>query len=192
MNEERSPWAATYRLDGSMQFGNGWAQASVDLPTTMELSYDPRARTLLLFGKTESGPGLWYGFGLILHLSNERGDSLRRVSLITPRRGGGPVTFSFPTIEPVDWLSLQTGAVSTSPTLEEKYVLTVKRSASSTWDVTLDPSAEAEPEPWFTRGSFKISASSPRPLWDTLTIDFSVESSNGDASGNLRLERITN
>jgi hypothetical protein len=155
----------------------------------MTSTYHDGAGTLMFFGKTVPEEGLWYGFGLLVHLTNEQGDGLSRVSVITPRDEGGTVTYTFPAARTVRWLSLEVGDVGTSPTEDGKYVLSVSRSADATWALALRSSPGEQAYPWVAEGSFELAASSPRPPWDALDITFSASGDYGDASGNLHLRR---
>ncbi|HEY7874094.1 MAG TPA: hypothetical protein VIG64_03120 [Actinomycetota bacterium] len=186
--ERATEWEGIYALGGNVDYSPSLPWSDYDLPDRMDVQFTGR-RSLLFYAETEPEPGLWYGVGMILELATRQGDAIKRLSLIAPNQGGGTVTFGFVLENDVEWLSLQPGETSAAQTKDRTYVLSITRTDEAEWMMAVSPNGDAEPDPWFDRGFVNIKASSPRPPWNHLTIDFETSNSQSSSSGHLELQR---
>ncbi len=180
-------WDASYSARGEFTFTQGEFSKTLELPTTIDTSFDAGARTLLLFGEQYEGD-TWRGLGLIFHLNGPDASLVRRLSFITPYPEGGTYSFGFPLEEPLKWLPLGVGDESRALTTNGKYVLSVDRPDTTSWMFKINPTGT--PEDWFTRGTLLIETSSSLPPWDAITIHFSLENSVGLTRGEAFLDIV--
>lgn len=184
-----SSWNATYALEGNVDYSPSFPTMEFSLPDTMDVWYTSRGG-LVFYAESEPEPGYWYGVGLMLDLDEPTGDSFGRLSVISPRRGGGTVTFGLVLQDPVEWLSLKSGETSRSDTKDGIYSLHVARGASTRWTIDVGVNPDKEPRPWFSRGTFTLTASAPAPPWGEISIDFEIVNSQSRSWGHLDLARV--
>lgn len=187
--EKESPWDAVYTLDGAMTVSTSLGARSFDAPTEMTSTYFERSKSVTFYARSGGGDDPVAGLGMALEMTSVDGGGFRRLSIITPHSQGGTVTYGFPLRQPVEWLSLEVGGISSAVTTNRSYRLTVLRSEDTRWQVRVEPSGLEAPKPWFERGVFDIVASSPAPPWEAVDISFETFDGSATTTGSFRLRR---
>jgi hypothetical protein len=135
----------------------------------------------LLYGRFERAKGV--GIGFSLHALG-----LTELQLIAPH-GDGSLTITVKPEEPLPWLTLEAGQSISALANEGRYRLTVHRLGPTRWRFEATP-VPGGPLPYaaFNDGVLDLSASSPMPPWDSVSVRLEAHSASSRFATDIRLE----